>query len=173
VQSAAMDVKQWISWALSANIDQSVIGYISSFNDNLYYGQAVPRTWEMISDILKTVPLDSDILYHLLIGTIGPEVGNLFFSYLKTTNQLPSFQEIESDPLNCKIPQDTGLIYALSASILYSVNTSNFNSVFQYINRMPQEVIHFVVNQIIEKKPDICSLPDFINWQNANKDLYF
>lgn len=83
----------WKEWALRKGIHPYVIGYLNSKSEDCYkpdvgamYGEALPRTWERVSEILYTFePEDQEVLIN---GTIGEGMSASFMGWVGTAGTL-------------------------------------------------------------------------------------
>ena len=167
--TAEMDSISWVTWAISENINPFIIAFIKSFPEKLYSFQAIPRTFEILSDILSVYNQPDFILQSIITGTIGPETGHDFFSFYKLAKVLPDLDSILNDPLAADLPGETGIIYALSTSLIYRADRSNFENIIQYASRFSEKELEiYLVNTIAEKDQNLKSLPGFIQWHNKN-----
>jgi len=169
-KTAQMDSRQWINdFAIPNGINPFIVAYIKTYPDRLYQGQAIPRTWEMLSKILSVYNQPDSILHNIIIGTIGPETGNDFFSFFKLAMVLPDIDYILSNPLTADIPDQTGIVYALSTALLYKADRANFKAILTYAGRFTEKEIEiYLITSIINKDPDLVSLPSYIDWHNKN-----
>jgi len=169
-KTAIMDSKQWIDqFAIIAGIHPAIIAFIKTYPDKLYQSQAIPRTWEMLSKILNVYNQADSLLHNIILGTIGPETGNEFFSFYRLAMVLPDLDSILNDPLGSDIPAETGIVYALSTALLYKADRSNFENIIKYSSRFSEKEIEiYLITSIINKTPDLVSLPGYIAWHNHN-----
>lgn len=169
-ETADMDASAWVSWALDNDLNPLVIAFIKSFPDKLYSYQAIPRTFEMLSKILKVYNQADPVLHAIICGCIGPEVGNDFYNFLRLAVDLPDIDSIIKDPLGSDIPEKTGIVYALSAALVYKADRANFDNILKYVARFSEKELEiFCVESIRLKNNDLASLPGYIAWHNANQ----
>ena len=171
-ETADVDPDQWINdFALPNKLNPFIIAFIKSFPHRLYYYQAIPRTYEMLSNILSKYSYPDSILHEIIAGTIGPETGNEFFGFLKMAQSIPSIDAIISDPVNGSIPVDIGVLHALTTALVYKAERSNFNNIITYARRLPAEMQIYLLISAISKDDKLASCPDYIQWHNDNKDI--
>lgn len=89
------DPYQWISWAYEADLHPWVIEYITQRPDHLFSEPpkteepySTPRSWHMLSDILKEYgagekEIPDSILKSIVYGCISLQYGNQFLAYTK------------------------------------------------------------------------------------------
>ena len=96
----APSVEDWIKWAGEADIDSRIIDFISEnpeyldsdsdseASDNL---ERTPdrRSWERTSQIIKNIPLLTDLQKPIISGILGNKATSLFFKFVMEKN-IPS-----------------------------------------------------------------------------------
>jgi len=172
-EAADVDVTSWVQdFALPARINPFIIAFLKSFPHRIYYYQSIPRTFEMLSKILSVYNNPDAILHEIIIGTIGPEVGNEFFGFFKLAQQIPSIDAILNDPVNAPIPSDIGIIHALSTALIYRADRSNFGNIVEYAKRLGhRELEVYLLQSALKKDADLSSIPEYLQWHNANADI--
>lgn len=127
-------VSDWMAWASGAGVNPLVIQYIQAEQMNaLYpvrkshgdYAYPCPRSWEKVSDMLnaadrgdyKGVGGAKRVLEPMVIGTIGPEHGPQFMTWLSRTESRPTPAQIAKDPMGCPIPNGADEQRSFAAAI--------------------------------------------------------
>lgn len=125
------DFEDWQAWALDANVDPAVVGFLTTFKDKLFSfdpasatrGFATPRSWHFVSDIVKHGNgLTEAELGGLVYGAIGAE-GPAFMVYRKKAIELPDTSKILSGEIKELKNVDVSLCYALTTSLCYQLKT--------------------------------------------------
>ncbi len=120
----------WQTYALTANFNKDVIGYLTAFKHELFQfdpasasrGFPTPRSWEAVSDIVRDGNQLPEVIKAALIGgAIGDGIAVKFLAYQKQASQLPN----PSDVLDGKITElktrDISLMYALTTAMCYEL----------------------------------------------------
>lgn len=126
------DFDDWQKWALLANVDQTVVGYLSAFKDDLHNfdaasasrGFATPRSWEFVSREIRNVApegMNEQIMLALITGAVGDGVAVKFHAYRKSAAELPSADDILNGVKKDLPTKDVSLHYALTTSLCYSL----------------------------------------------------
>ena len=150
---------------------------LNQFDAKAIGSQAVPRTWVMVSDMLKTDP-DKDLYELLFSGYIGEEQTMEFINFLSLKNDVPNLSAILSGKA-VDVPDGAGLCYATICALLgviaeakdsvvhdYFKNASSFVELFP----TPEFAIMFV-RQIVNKRPELKESKTFIDFKISNQDL--
>lgn len=104
---------------------------------------ASPRTWEYVSDVLKT-QIPDHLRYPLMEGTIGADPAAKLEAFLQIWKSLTPFDVIKADPTGVPVPEDKGALYAtcamLSQNMIKNItDVPLFETLMKYINRIPIE----------------------------------
>ena len=114
----------WLRWAVKSGIHEKVLGFLSFRADYLMGFDAAsedlafttPRSWEMVSNVLKLMDGNVDRAYSLLAGCIGLGAAIEFRSWCKIYSTLPDVADIFAGR-NCPVPSGSDAIYALISSM--------------------------------------------------------
>lgn len=172
-EKADVDVNSWVeNFALPNKINPFIIAFLKSFPHRIYHFQAIPRTFEMLSNILSVYNNPDAVLHEIILGCIGPEVGHEFFGFYKLAQQIPSIDAVLKDPLYSPIPSDIGIIHALSTALVYRADRSNFSNIIAYAKRLGhREMEVYLLTAAIKKDADLASIPAYLTWHNDNTDI--
>ncbi len=102
-----VDATDWLDYARN-NINDCICSFISEKPEYLHYMQkdnangSTPRSWEKLSDYLKTPIHNNVILEGIITGKIGKEVGSLFYVYYKNYNSILKVEDIVEKVFNIK-----------------------------------------------------------------------
>ncbi len=96
------DQNSWHDWAVRAGIHRFVIGYLDFNSAALMRFEPsgttlafpTPRSWELVSNILKHVSEDIESVYALIAGCIGSSEADSFREWTKLYRSLPSEEQI-------------------------------------------------------------------------------
>jgi len=114
----------WKAWAVQAGIHEKVIGYLSFRNDHLFgfdpknddLAFPTPRSWEMVSQILKLVDGDVEATYPMISGLIGAGTAMEFKIWCAVYAELPSMEDIFNGKA-VSVPRKVNAMYALVSSM--------------------------------------------------------
>lgn len=144
------DLESWVAWALEHDIDIRVIAFLKFSRDDLYRfdpqmkGEAFasPRTWEYVSDLVKTFDPktgDRQLLETMIKGTVGEATGSKFSAFLRVADKLPSIDGIIMNPRTAPIPDDMNVLYATVTALVGRASKDNLANVTAYFNRLSDE----------------------------------
>ncbi|MGN0907646.1 MAG: ATP-binding protein [Bullifex sp.] len=112
-------VNSWLAWAERSDVDVRVIEYIKKHKDHLFMFNAesdslafaTPRSWEMVSSVLKNTGMDMEDAYPFIAGLVGPYVA----SELITGTEVSETISIENifNGTETKVPQASDMVYHL------------------------------------------------------------
>ena len=121
------DAAAWHDWAIGANIHPVVTGYLDynssvlngfeSSEDNVAF--PTPRTWEMVSGILRGVSGDITEVYPLIAGCIGARTAASLQTWYEVYQRIPDMKDIfgkgKKAPMVSERPE---LLYATVAAMV-------------------------------------------------------
>jgi len=172
-EAAAVDIGQWLQWAVTADIDSMIIAWLKTFtlSENIYRYQLTPRTLEMVSKLIRAAGSDylNKTLHACIIGTIGIVKAMELISFFNLFSQIPDIDTILHDPDTAAIPTDYGILNALCASLIYIGDINNADSILRYAKRLDKEPEIFLIELLRKKDVAVSGLPSFIQWRNSNQ----
>jgi len=177
------DIDDWKQWALPAGIDSRIIGWLSykpaglfHFNpsdDNVAFQS--PRSWEMVDRYLKIFD-NFENAYPAIAGSIGKGAATEFKGYIKVFDKLPNIKDIYDGKNKDKLPNDPGLLYALSAAIASHAPKADLkqlkNILTYFTDIMPVEFTALTIRDmciIKSVKDNFLKCPEWLEWCRKNK----
>ena len=176
------DAQEWIKWAAGNDVDYRITSFIEFKPSQLYTFQAdhtdktyaSPRTWEFADRIMKTVSdVTSKESLALLSGTLSEGVAREFLAFCKIHEELPSINEIVSNPEKIKVPNEPSILYALTGSIGSNADNKNIASLLKFINRMPAEFQVVTLREAIRRNKALMAEPAMQEWINKSANSLF
>ena len=181
------DMNEWQRWAVEAGIHPMIVAYLrsqpqdlSSFDEAAKHNQkafATPRSWHLLSDILKNLKEDNeDSRFLLASGMIGEGVATKFCAFYRSAAGLIPPEEILKDPVKARIPdaKHLDITHATVAALEgYVVNNDSFDNIqasITYGLRLPvefgvvltQSLVHIVINNMDpDRRTKIVQSPKF------------
>ena len=122
--------EDWQNYALTANFNKDVIGYLTAFKHELFQfdpasasrGFPTPRSWEAVSDVVRDGNALPEIVKTALIGgAIGDGIAVKFLAYQKLASQLPNPSDILDGKVTDLKSKDISLMYALTTAMCYEL----------------------------------------------------
>lgn len=147
--------------------------YINFPNDPSRIACFTPRGGERANNILKQRDLlDDATLTASLIGTIGARGALDLMAYVKLGSEMPSPEEIKTDPLTAKIPTSPGAICMVVYRALSIMDRDSVKPWMAYLNRLPKEVQGLFVNGVrgkdYSKRDIVVNTKEYQEWCLAN-----
>ena len=176
VEVIAGEAKGWLEWAAGNDIHPAVIKYIQSNPGDLYkfsadeYAYPTLRTWEYASDVLKS-GVKGPILRALLIGCIGEAVGTQLLTWIETSVELPSYEDVVSDPVNVPIPTKAALMMKLTDIVLGDAHPKHAAEVVKFFDRIVErnsDLKGYIAVNLIGSKGAFAQLPLVKEWVKEN-----
>ena len=119
------DAAGWHDWAVRSGIHPYVTGFLDynstsltmfdPSEDNLAF--PTPRSWEMVSNILRSVSDDVSRVYPLIAGCIGVNTAGAFRTWCEVYEHIPPMKQIFSGA-ECEVPVRPELLYATVSAMV-------------------------------------------------------
>lgn len=161
-----LNVDDWLEWASKAGIDYRITSYLSFKKANLYSFEpdatepyASPRTWEMVSKVIKDT---NDISALLVSSLIGDGIANEFIQYTKLYHKLPTLEDILNNPKDIAIPEDLATTWATMSMVTHSITVDNHEKLSLYLRRLSVELQYCALREIKYRNPAVLS--KLIDW---------
>lgn len=125
-----VDFEDWFDWAVAHNIHPDVVGYLTTFKEDLYKFDAgsaersfaTPRSWEFVSDTIQnTDGFNEEEVTDMVAAGIGEGAALKFKAHRQVASQLPNpsdildgkVTELNTDNISAKYSLTTALCYEL------------------------------------------------------------
>lgn len=145
------DPKTWHDWAVQNGIHPYVTGFLE-YNVALLmrftvsasqYAFPTPRSWEMVSHILRTVSDKIDEVYPMIVGCIGRGTASVFKEWTTLYPALPPMEAVFRDDPEIEIPKEKELRIALRSAMVEYASThpekEGIDCSVQFACRLPWE----------------------------------
>lgn len=173
-----VNTDDWVKWALKNNMPTELISFIRFRPELLDKFEATrdivnspsPRTVAYVGK-LQNAGLPVGIEYEVFKGAAGEAFAAEYMAFLKVYKNLPSIDQIISNPDAAPVPEEPAVLYALSGAIAAKANDQNIGALIKYLNRLPGEISVASMKDAATRKPDICATRPFIEWASDNADV--
>ncbi|MGB3962584.1 MAG: MoxR family ATPase [Sulfurimonas sp.] len=170
-------------FGLKANLHHFVLGFLS-FRPDLLSSEpvmeddanpafATPRTYHMLSNILKSNP-DINAIAPIIYGTIGYSCGLEFSSYVKVYASLPDVAAIYEGDYP-EIKNQPALLYALVSALVeyYKCSDTHKKHLLAFAQTLPTEFAVMLIKDVIVKDETLAEFPAFEKWLEKYGDFIF
>lgn len=160
--------EDWFRWATTHNIHPIVLGFLKSRPEFLERpvkeGKGVnPRAWEKISNMLWEGLADDDLLCSV-VGTAGMETAVPFYAFYRAYKSMPDVDRILMQPDSADVPAESGIRYAVAASLASRATDRNIGRVITYLGRVGREYLRFAVVAATGRDKDLCTTPEYLKY---------
>ena len=170
----------WKSWAIRTGLSPKVVGFLSFRSDLLIENESLsdslafptPRSWEMVSNLLKLNGDSVDGIFPMISGCVGIGVANEFRSWCKIFSSLPKIEDIFAGRKS-PLPKSTDALYALVSSMtVYAREHKNdlkaIEHSINYALDMPADFSFVLLKGYMSIEPDyklkLMKIPTFARW---------
>lgn len=176
-----VNVDDWRNWAISSNIDLSIISFISYRPDALFTFNthsdskafATPRTWAYVNEILLSIPED-DLLMPLISGAIGEELAASFLGFKSVVKDLPDMNAI-FEGTTTETPTDTSALHILCTALTLKVNdetrTKELDNLVTYSLNLPGEFAVMIIQDLRQRNIELDYLKSWPLWMKKFNTL--
>lgn len=176
-----VNVDDWRNWAISSNIDLSIISFISYRPDALFTFNthsdsktfATPRTWAYVNEILLSTPED-DLLMPLISGAIGEELAASFLGFKSVVKDLPDMNAI-FEGTTTEAPTDTSALHILCTALTLKVNdetrTKELDNLVTYSLNLPGEFAVMIIQDLRQRNIELDYLKSWPLWMKKFNTL--
>ncbi len=178
------DYNSWHNWAIEADIHESVIGFLDFKPEYLMCKNApkssnsfaTPRSWEMVSNVLKCVSDELSDVFPIIVGCVGEEAANSFAVWYNVFQNVPPVDKIFAGT-HTILPQLPNIIFALTTRIVSYAREHHeekeIDNALKYVSRLSVEFrnkVFFDLLKIREVRPVLKNNSLFCEWfEKTNK----
>lgn len=169
----------WCSWAWGKDLNPLVIAFLrlrpellNTFDPakgDVAFG--TPRSWATVCEIVAA-KLPTDIRYALIAGTVGEGPAAELEAFMRVWESMPNIDGILLDPAGATVPQEPGVLFAVSAALAQRANKGNFANVCAYADRLPQAYAMRTVKDAVKRCPDVQTTKAFNRFAVDHSDMW-
>ena len=172
-----VDLADWVDWAWSADVCETVIQFIRFRPGQLHdfdprskeNAFPCPRSWEKLSNV-KKAKVPSEIEFELYSGIVGQAAATEYVGFLRTYREMPDIAEILMNPQSGPIPEKAQIKYAVCGSLALRANQENAEKVLTYAMRLPKEFEAMLVSDSLKiHGKDFSDNSLFAKWASKNQ----
>lgn len=179
--SFEVNAEDWQAWALGAGVTVEVVAFLR-FRPALLHvfdpkrdekAFPTPRTWEFVSDFLRTANGDSasgGFMFEVLKGVVGEGAAAELAGFLEVWRTLPDLDAALLDPSRVKLPDSPAVLYAVASALPRKVGASNADRAFEVAGKMPIEFQVVFVRDTVRLFPQVQQTRAFISWAAKNQE---
>ena len=174
-----VDFDDWRKWAVDSDIHPLVLGFLSTRQELLFNmekaekGFPTPRSWEMVSDLLRSFGVAKDA-QDILVGTVGEGASIEFIAYCEKALSEEAILAILADPDNATLPANLGDQYALISYVTSAArDTKILDAAAGIVLRLKPELGVLLLRNLLQKQPKFATNKKIIEFIKAHKELIF
>jgi MoxR-like ATPase len=174
-----VDFDDWRKWAVDSDIHPLVLGFLSTRQELLFNmekaekGFPTPRSWEMVSDLLRSFGVAKDA-QDILVGTVGEGASIEFIAYCEKALSEEAILAILADPDNATLPANLGDQYALISYVTSAARDAKIlDAAAGIVLRLKPELGVLLLRNLLQKQPKFATHKKIIEFIKAHKELIF
>lgn len=170
--------KSWHEWAVKANINQHVLGFLDANPEYLMdfipeedgLAFPTPRSWEMVSNVLNYTNTTVKQALPIIVGCVGERAAFALLDWDKVYDKIPEVKDIY-DGKEHGLPTRPETLYALSSKIVSyargAITPERLNNAIEYVAKMQFEFRNRIFNDFVRIKklvPYLKKNDTYSNW---------
>jgi len=176
-----VSVEDWKKWAISSNLEPSIIAFIAYRPDALFTFNtkddnrsfATPRTWAYVNEIISSSPED-DLLLPMVSGAIGQELAAAYLGFRAVASEIPDIDSIFEG--GCKdVPKESSALHILCSSLSMRVNertsSKKLNNLVSYTLNLPGEFAVMIIQDLRERHIELDHIESWSLWMRKFNNL--
>jgi len=175
------NVDDWRSWAIGADIDPSIIGFISHRPDALFAFNtnddsrsfATPRTWEYVNEIVVSEP-EADLMMPMVAGAIGEELAASFLGFRSVAGELPDLDAVMEGTCS-DVPKEAAALHILATALTMRIDdttsSKKLNNLIAYTLNLPGEFAVMIVQDLRERNIELDHVESWTLWMRKFNTL--
>ena len=172
------DVEDWRMWAISKAINPLIVGFIAARPELLSTapGDATayptPRSWEMVSDVVKAHDQDIDSCWDVIPGIVGEAAAIEFSGYVSRTIREKDLRLLVENPKTAKVPESISDIFALTSWFAYHAKESDVRAAGAILlSRIPIEFAVILARDLLKASPSLVMEPGYKEFMKEHRKL--
>lgn len=131
-----VDFEDWFDWAVKHNIHPDVVGYLTTFKEDLYNFDAnsaersfaTPRSWTFVSDTVQDVAgFTEEEVTDMVAAAIGEGKALKFKAHREIAGQLPNPSDILAGKVKDLRTDNISAKYSLTTALCYELKEAHDN----------------------------------------------
>lgn len=175
-----LDKKEWLDWATSSGIDYRITSFLAfkkdllyTFNPDATEPYASPRTWEMVSKVIKNLGAVGSKHKDLIASMIGEGCAREFITYIKLYQEIPTFDQIMKDPEGITISENLGTQWAIMSMVCTEVDDKTSKQAETFLTRLGMELQVCAMRELLNRKGKEFLVTGMQSWfAQTAKEIY-
>lgn len=124
---------------------------------------ATPRQWFGVGNMINA-GLPEDIKFDCIAGCVGEGPAAEFIGFEKIMGQVPTREQILMNSETTPVPEDPSAQYAIAGMLIQNTTGNNFDTVVQYMQRMPEDFQAMFCKEVLRLQPTVTSCRGYVKW---------
>ena len=118
---------------------------------------------------------DTDYVFQKVSGFIGEGLTTQLAAYANVVNELPTYEEIMSNPEGARVPERNRMdaCYAASQMVIHYADADNMDTLWAYVERLPEELQVATAKQMLARSDSgmLHNSPRLSKWISTHNSL--
>lgn len=168
--------EDWVKWAHRSNIDPGLISFIR-YRPQLLHDMDVkakafptPRSWDFVNSRMAAHGQPSAD-FNGVSSLVGEGAATEFCAFMRVADSLPDIDQLIANPKGAEVPTDMSVIYALTGALISRSTSDNFESIMQFVSRLPIEYQVAFVRDAVTRDETLIETDAFTEFAEGNADV--
>ncbi|MDF2191380.1 ATP-binding protein [Paraflavitalea sp. CAU 1676] len=174
-----VNVDDWVQWALRNNMPPELIAFVKFRPHHLeafvaskdFTNSPSPRTIAAIG-VQQNANLDKELEAEVFTGAAGEAFAAEYISFLKHFRELPSVEDVISNPKTTTIPNSPSAQFAIATALSRKISDVTITPIIDYIGRLAPEISIACLVEASQRNKAISNNTAFIQWASKNTALF-
>lgn len=168
------DAAAWVQWAVRKQVHPVLIAYIRMRGNKHLHDMSgqdqrafpTPRAWAQVSKVIRE---RGDRRKRMVAGLVGDVHAGEFLAFLDETANLPTLEEIVSDPEGAKMPDSPSRRHVVVTMLADGANKQNITAIMQYAGRLPREFEQLFMVDTLNRAPELKTHKSIEAWRTRTE----
>jgi len=172
------DIDDWRTWAIANDINPLIVGFIAARpellcgNPEEAVAYPTPRSWEMISDVVRAHGDDIESCWDIIPGIVGEAAAIEFRGYVSLTIREEDLRNLVSSPETAPIPESMSDIFAMTSWFAYHSKEKDVRKAGAILlTRIPPEFAVILARDLLKASTTFISEPGYKNFMKKHGKL--
>ena len=138
---------------------------------------ASPRAWSRVARLRPgSMPAGTaaeKAIRHLAVaGIVGDARATEFCGFLDIWRTLPPLESIILNPTGAPVPNEPGILWAVSGALARKATVRNFDSIGQYADRLPGDFRTLLIMSAVKRDPALQATRTYTGFAVQNQDAF-
>lgn len=173
-----VDVDDWVRWAIEKDMPAELTSFVR-FRPSILEGAGAskdivntscPRTIAHVG-IQQNSGLPEELYSEVFTGAAGPAFSAEYLAFLKMAKELPTLDEIITDPDKAKVSKEPSVNYAIIGGLARRMDDKTIAPIVRYLDRLKPEFNVACMVDARTRNPQVAKNKAYIAWATKHHQV--